>query len=112
MRSLIILASLCHLTSSLSIPVYPKKREVSAGFAIYSCTQPNTIALTFDDGPFVYTDSVLDQLASAGMRATFFLNGYNIGNIVDYQSTVNRMIEEGHQVASHTYVQNIDLFNL
>ncbi|KAM5363987.1 hypothetical protein ACJA88_013255 [Fusarium oxysporum] len=103
MRSLIILASLCHLTSSLSIPVYPKKREVSAGFAIYSCTQPNTIALTFDDGPFVYTDSVLDQLASAGMAATFFLNGYNIGNIVDYQSTVNRMIEEGHQVASHTY---------
>lgn len=112
MRSLIILASLYHLTSSLSIPAYPKKREVSAGFAIYSCTQPNTIALTFDDGPFVYTDSVLDQLASAGMTATFFLNGYNIGNIVDYQSTVNRMIEEGHQVASHTYVQNIDLFNL
>ncbi|KAF5655163.1 deacetylase [Fusarium sp. NRRL 25303] len=103
MRSFAVLVSLCHLTSALSIPVYPKKREVSVGFAIYSCTQPNTIALTFDDGPFVYTDSVLDQLASAGIAATFFLNGYNIGNIMDYQATVNRMIEEGHQVASHTY---------
>ncbi|KAF5967839.1 deacetylase [Fusarium bulbicola] len=103
MRSLAVLASLCHLTSALSIPVYPKKRDVSAGVAIHSCTQPNTIALTFDDGPFVYTDSVLDQLASAGIVATFFLNGYNIGNIMDYQPTVNRMIEEGHQVASHTY---------
>ncbi|KAF5630033.1 chitin deacetylase [Fusarium sp. NRRL 52700] len=103
MRSLALLASFCHLTSTLSIPVYPKKRDVSPGVAIYSCTQPNTIALTFDDGPFVYTDSVLDQLASAGIAATFFLNGYNIGNIMDYQPTVNRMLQEGHQVASHTY---------
>ncbi|KAF4425050.1 deacetylase [Fusarium austroafricanum] len=103
MRCLTVLASVCHLASALSIPTYPKKRAVSAGFAVYGCTQPDTIALTFDDGPFVYTDSVLNQLASAGMKATFFLNGYNLGNIMDYQSTVNRMISEGHQVASHTH---------
>ncbi|KAF0644234.1 hypothetical protein FPSE5266_12154 [Fusarium pseudograminearum] len=103
MRGLIILASLSHLATTLTIPTYPKKRALSAGVAIYSCTTPGTVALTFDDGPFIYTESVLDQLASAGFKATFFLNGYNLGNIEDYQSTVDRMINEGHQVASHTY---------
>ncbi|RGP73148.1 chitin deacetylase [Fusarium longipes] len=103
MRNLIILASFSHLAAALTIPTYPKKRALSAGFAIYSCTTPGTVALTFDDGPFIYTESVLDQLASAGFQATFFLNGYNLGNIEDYQSTVDRMINEGHQVASHTY---------
>lgn len=102
MRGLIVLASISHLSIALTIPTYPNKRDLSAGIAIYSCTVPGTIALTFDDGPFIYTESVLDQLASAGFAATFFLNGYNLGNIEDYQSTLDRMINEGHQVASHT----------
>jgi peptidoglycan/xylan/chitin deacetylase (PgdA/CDA1 family) len=103
MRGLLILAALSQFTASLTLPVYPKKRDISPGVAIYSCTQEGTVALTFDDGPFVYTDSVLDQLAAVGFKATFFLNGYNIGNIADYHSTVSRMVDEGHQVASHTY---------
>ncbi|KAG8672652.1 hypothetical protein FPOAC2_06048 [Fusarium poae] len=103
MRGLVILASMGQLATTLTVPTYPKKRALSAGVAIYSCTTPGTVALTFDDGPFVYTESVLDQLASVGFQATFFLNGYNLGNIQDYQSTVDRMINEGHQVASHTY---------
>ncbi|CAG7556383.1 unnamed protein product, partial [Fusarium equiseti] len=103
MRAFIILTSLSHLAMALTIPTKPKKRALASGVTIYSCTTPGTVALTFDDGPFVYTESVLDQLASAGFKATFFLNGYNLGNIEDYQSTVDRMINEGHQVASHTY---------
>ncbi|KAM0542280.1 hypothetical protein ACHAPJ_012888 [Fusarium lateritium] len=103
MRGLIVLASLAHVTAGMSIPAHLNKRQVSAGIAIYSCTQEGTVALTFDDGPYMYTESVLDQLASAGFKATFFLNGMNIGNIADYQSTVSRMVDEGHQVASHTY---------
>jgi peptidoglycan/xylan/chitin deacetylase (PgdA/CDA1 family) len=103
MRVLLILALLSQLAAPLTLPVYPKKRDVSPGVAIYSCTQEGTVALSFDDGPFVYTDSVLDQLAAVGFKATFFINGYNIGNIADYQPTVSRMVDEGHQVASHTY---------
>ncbi|KAF4972199.1 hypothetical protein FSARC_1181 [Fusarium sarcochroum] len=103
MQGLIVLASLAHVAAGLSIPTSLDKRQVSAGIAIYSCTQEGTVALTFDDGPFAYTESVLDQLATAGFKATFFLNGMNLGNIADYQSTVSRMVDEGHQVASHTY---------
>ncbi|KAF4996696.1 hypothetical protein FGRMN_4354 [Fusarium graminum] len=103
MRGFVLLGLLSDLAVGLTVPVYPTKRGVVPGVAIYSCTQEGTIALTFDDGPFVYTDSVLDQLAAVGFKATFFVNGYNLGNIADFQSTVTRMVDEGHQIGSHTY---------
>jgi peptidoglycan/xylan/chitin deacetylase (PgdA/CDA1 family) len=53
------------------------------GVIINDCTTPGTVALTFDDGPFIYTESVLNQLAAAGAKATFFVNGQNWGNIYD-----------------------------
>jgi peptidoglycan/xylan/chitin deacetylase (PgdA/CDA1 family) len=40
-----------------------------------SCVTPGVVALTFDDGPFQYTQSIVDQLTNAGHRATFFQNG-------------------------------------
>ena len=75
-----------------------------AGQVYYGCTAANTVALTFDDGPFTYTSQALDQLDAAGMKATFFLNGQNWGNINDYGSVVQRMNNGGHQIGSHTYV--------
>ena len=76
----------------------------AAAPVISSCTAPNTVAITFDDGPFQYTDSVLEQFDAAGMKATFFLNGQNWGNIYDYADTVERMYAAGHQIGSHTCV--------
>ncbi|CAF3463207.1 hypothetical protein HYE67_003889 [Fusarium culmorum] len=76
---------------------------VPVGTPITSCTVDKNIALTFDDGPFDYTTELLDQLKKYGYKATFFLNGNNWGNINDYKSVVQRMINEGHQVGSHTY---------
>ncbi|KAH6969558.1 hypothetical protein HG530_005373 [Fusarium avenaceum] len=76
---------------------------VPVGVAITKCTVDKNIALTFDDGPFDYTNELLDQLKKYGYKATFFLNGNNWGNINDYKATVKRMISEGHQLGSHTY---------
>ncbi|KAF4869354.1 Chitin deacetylase [Colletotrichum siamense] len=73
------------------------------GVAITKCTVPGDFALTFDDGPFTYTNHVLDLLAEAGAKATFFVNGENFGNINDEQDVVKRMIADGHQIGSHTY---------
>jgi len=74
---------------------------------IFSCTVPNTIALTFDDGPSVYTDKLLEQLKTADIRATFFINGNNwLGDLKDNpegQAIIGRVAAAGHQVASHTY---------
>ena len=86
----------------------PSSSSVPVGAWIYSCTVPGTVALTFDDGPVTRTGSVLDQLRDAGMSATFFVNGLNWGDINSESSKalVRRMVAEGHQVGSHTYVSS------
>ncbi len=59
------------------------------------------LALTFDDGPTEqFTDEVLDVLAQYEVPATFFLIGEMVRRLPDH---VRRMIEEGHEVANHTY---------
>ncbi|BCR83316.1 chitin deacetylase [Aspergillus chevalieri] len=79
------------------------KTAVAVGAVIDRCTTPGTIALTFDDGPFQYTADLLELLSQNGAPATFFLNGQNMGNIYDYAEVVQRMHNEGHQIASHTW---------
>jgi peptidoglycan/xylan/chitin deacetylase (PgdA/CDA1 family) len=48
------------------------------GSIYYSCVTAGTVALTFDDGPFQYTQHIVDQLTASGHRATFFQNGKQI----------------------------------
>jgi peptidoglycan/xylan/chitin deacetylase (PgdA/CDA1 family) len=70
---------------------------------------PGTIAITFDDGPYIYTDQLLDLFASYNAKATFFVTANNNGKReIDDPSTpwpavIKRMAAEGHQVASHTF---------
>lgn len=82
--------------------------SVPIGAVINQCTVPGTIALTFDDGPYIYTPTVLDTLASYGAVATFFLNGVNevgLGSgIENFPEFAQRALAEGHQLGSHTYV--------
>jgi len=62
--------------------------------------------LSFDDGPYDFTSTLLNILSSRGVKATFFVNGQNWGApITDSSKTalVQRMVNEGHQVASHTW---------
>ncbi|KXS19013.1 carbohydrate esterase family 4 protein, partial [Gonapodya prolifera JEL478] len=70
-----------------------------------SCVEPGMVALTFDDGPFRYTPALLDLLDQLGVRATFFVNGNNQGNINDpvYSSMVQRAHSSGHCIGSHTW---------
>ncbi|KAE8350291.1 hypothetical protein BDV28DRAFT_139372 [Aspergillus coremiiformis] len=74
--------------------------SVPTGQIISSCTTPNTIALTFDDGPSVYTNQLLDLLSEYGARSTFFMIGEGSQS---YPDTIKRMRREGHQVGSHTF---------
>ncbi|KAG0370311.1 hypothetical protein BGZ54_006887, partial [Gamsiella multidivaricata] len=70
---------------------------------ITSCTVPNTVALTFDDGPYYYTPQLLDYLDSWGVKATFFMNGDSVGKIEKFKDVVERVYNDGHQIASHTW---------
>jgi peptidoglycan/xylan/chitin deacetylase (PgdA/CDA1 family) len=64
------------------------------------CSQVACVALTFDDGPSVYTERLLDVLKAQGVRATFFL----LGQSARVQpETVDRMVREGHEVGNHSW---------
>ncbi|PLB37872.1 chitin deacetylase [Aspergillus candidus] len=78
--------------------------SVPYGVMIQQCTQPGVIALTFDDGPFTYTPALLDMLAEFGAHATFFVNGEGTNfKYADYAAVMARIVDEGHQIGSHTF---------
>lgn len=58
------------------------------------------IALTFDDGPTLHTEKVLDVLARYNIKATFFCIG---SQIEIYPDIFKRILDEGHTVGNHTY---------
>ncbi|KAF8949514.1 hypothetical protein BGZ47_000055 [Haplosporangium gracile] len=70
---------------------------------VYKCTVPNTMAMTFDDGPFEYTADLAKLFKSKNAKATFFVNGDNYGKITDYAAGVKQAYLDGHQIASHTW---------
>jgi hypothetical protein len=41
---------------------------------INDCTKPGVIALTFDDGPYFYTNDLLDLLDRYNAKVTFFIS--------------------------------------
>ncbi len=67
------------------------------------------VALTFDDGPYIYTSDLLNLLKSNNVTATFFVVGANggKGQIQDpatgYPAIIQRMRTDGHQIGSHTW---------
>ncbi|ROW00417.1 hypothetical protein VPNG_07939 [Cytospora leucostoma] len=74
------------------------------------------MALSFDDGPWEYTAELLDLLADYGANATFFVCGSNMdteGQLTghDHPQLLRRMVEEGHQVGTHTW-GHMDLMTL
>lgn len=64
-------------------------------------TDERVVALTFDDGPTnADADAVLKVLADRGVPATFYIEGQAVE---DNETTVRRIIEEGHEVGNHTW---------
>ncbi|KAF8624383.1 hypothetical protein AX15_005902 [Amanita polypyramis BW_CC] len=68
---------------------------------IYHCTVPNTVALTLDDGPWIYAKDAADALSNANAKGTFFYIDciYN----PDEVKRVQYVYGKGHQIASHTW---------
>jgi peptidoglycan/xylan/chitin deacetylase (PgdA/CDA1 family) len=72
--------------------------------------------LTYDDGPYSYTDALLDVLKAKNVKATFFISGNNIGkgaidSTAQWRTVIKRAYNEGHQIASHTW-DHLDLSTL
>ena len=82
----------------------PKKNEKLGNVTIFQmCNSPNTVALTYDDGPHPKnTPNLLDILKEENVTATFFIMGSRVEN-TESHSVMRRMANEGHEIASHTY---------
>lgn len=58
------------------------------------------IALTFDDGPGEYTETLLDTVEKYNIHVTFFMLGQNVEG---RESTVQRMVQLGCEIGNHTW---------
>ncbi|KAF8424849.1 hypothetical protein EV426DRAFT_70847 [Tirmania nivea] len=85
----------------------PQLGNVPYGIRLNTCTVPGTVALTYDDGPYIYMQRLLDILNGEDVKATFFLNGENWGPAITVDSNAQQVIRNayntGHQIASHTW---------
>jgi len=65
-----------------------------------------TVYLTFDDGPSIYTNDILDILADYNVKATFFV----IGKTDEASKEVyQRIVNEGHAIGMHSYSHDYNI---
>ncbi|MGW1739923.1 polysaccharide deacetylase family protein [Nocardia sp. NPDC001965] len=63
-------------------------------------TDEKMVALTLDDGPSEHAPEVLGLLATAGIPATFYVNGRDLAARPDLGRAI---VRAGHELGNHTY---------
>ena len=64
------------------------------------CVRHRCIALTFDDGPGPYTQTLLEHLDRYHAKATFFVVGRNVA---PYSIALQQAVQRKHQIGNHTW---------
>ncbi|KIM40782.1 carbohydrate esterase family 4 protein [Hebeloma cylindrosporum] len=90
---------------AVCVSASPMQRRQQEARVVTTCTKPNTAALTFDDGPWVYAYDVSKALVAANATGTFFFSRFLYACIYDADEVkrVQYVYGKGHQVASHTW---------
>lgn len=65
----------------------------------------NVIYLTFDDGPGMYTERLLEILDSHNVKATFFVTDTNPGS----RDLIGEEFRRGHTIGVHSTTHNYDI---
>lgn len=98
------MSTLRQTLKSALMATLPKSRLLVRGPRRAASAVPAEIALTFDDGPHPeHTPRVLDALAEAGFRATFFVIGEKAERHPDL---IRRIVAEGHLLGTHTWTHS------
>lgn len=64
------------------------------------CSKKKCVALTYDDGPGLYTETLLKHLAKEDAKATFFM----VGQMAKARpEVVKKVAAQGHAIANHTW---------
>ncbi len=95
LRVLTALASLLH-PRGRGVPV-----AVRVASPFWGCAAlDRSVALSYDDGPSTFTETLLDSLRDANATAAFFILA---GAALERPETVRRVLAEGHTVGLHTW---------
>ena len=99
--ALAFLAALCVLFASCTKNVKQNSfGNVEGRLIDYGVTTEKKICLTFDDGPSLISETILDVLKEKNLKAAFFVIGKNAEK---HPAVLKRMFDEGHTVGIHTY---------
>ncbi|MBQ7463945.1 MAG: polysaccharide deacetylase family protein, partial [Lachnospiraceae bacterium] len=108
------LADLEERLKSVSFNSYVEQTVVSNNYIVAGEDDPGQVTvsfsddsqkkayLTFDDGPSVNTEKILDILKEHNVRATFFVCGTVDGN-ENLRKLYKKIVDEGHTIAMHSY---------
>ena len=77
-------------TSVVRKVIVGKQKQVIENKVVY---------LTFDDGPSIYTEKILDVLKKYDIKATYFVTA----QFPKYLPVLNRIHNEGHSIGLHSY---------
>ncbi|KAJ7470818.1 carbohydrate esterase family 4 protein [Mycena latifolia] len=111
--AMLVQAFVIFLTPVVSWALSIEEASASKAMVYTACKVPNTVALTFDDGPYKYMAEISDLLTNKSAKGTFFVNGYNYDCI--YSKKVAERLQyvysRGNQICSHTW-SHADLTDL
>lgn len=85
-----------------TVGLWPRSRWLGANLTRLpaAAAARGEVALTFDDGPDpLVTPQVLDMLAAAGARATFFCIGQRVRR---HAALAREIVRRGHHIENHT----------
>ena len=95
------MSQLRQILKSVFTAILPKSKLLTRGPRRHSVGQAIEIALTFDDGPHPeHTPRLLDLLADADARGTFFVVGERAEQ---HPELIRRIADEGHELGNHTW---------
>lgn len=90
--------------SSVSRYVYVYEKQMEAD-VIHPGSK--VVYLTFDDGPGVHTERLLNILDNFGVKATFFVTNQYPG----YRNMIGEAHRRGHTIALHTYSHQYSIYS-
>lgn len=94
------------VTRTIKVIEKPKVNNVDTS-AKASNGGGKVVYLTFDDGPGLYTQNILNTLSKYNVKATFFVTN----QFPKYQYLIAEEAKRGHVVAVHTYSHNYNVYN-
>ncbi len=95
------------LSRSLGLKILSLFLSVTVLFSVFnicsfkaSADDEKLVAITFDDGPGLYTSDLIDRLNERDVKATFFIVG---SNAEYYPDVIKKAADSGHQIGNHSW---------